>query len=45
MDVVELLPTPGLHAADFLAAKLIYRTLGYIFCQPQRSSGKGALSS
>jgi len=33
MDVVELRPTPGLHAADFLAAKLIYRTLGYIFCQ------------
>ncbi|MFQ5777694.1 MAG: agmatinase [Terriglobia bacterium] len=32
MDVVELLPTPGLHAADFLAAKLIYRTLGYVFC-------------
>ncbi len=36
MDVVELLPTPGLHAADFLAAKLIYRTLGYIFCQKNR---------
>jgi agmatinase len=35
MDVVELLPTPGLHAADFLAAKLIYRTLGYIFCLPK----------
>lgn len=33
MDVVELLPTPGLHAADFLAAKLIYRALGYVFCQ------------
>ncbi|MFQ5662252.1 MAG: agmatinase [Terriglobia bacterium] len=33
MDVVELLPTPGLHAADFLAAKLIYRVLGYVFCQ------------
>jgi agmatinase len=33
MDVVELLPTPGLHAADFLAAKLIYRILGYVFCQ------------
>ncbi|MFQ5816591.1 MAG: agmatinase [Terriglobia bacterium] len=32
-DVVELLPTPGLHAADFLVAKLIYRLLGYIFCQ------------
>ncbi len=33
MDVVELLPTAGLHHADFLAAKLIYRTLGYVFCQ------------
>lgn len=33
LDVVELLPTTGLHAADFLAAKLIYRILGYIFCQ------------
>lgn len=35
MDVVELLPTPGLHAADFLAAKLVYRVLGYVFCQPK----------
>jgi agmatinase len=35
LDVVELLPTPGLHASDFLAAKLIYRILGYIFCQPE----------
>jgi hypothetical protein len=33
--VVELQPTPGLHAADFLAAKLIYRILGYVFCQPK----------
>jgi agmatinase len=33
MDVVELLPQPGDHASDFLAAKLIYKTLGYIFCQ------------
>jgi len=33
MDVVELLPQPGQHASDFLAAKLIYKTLGYIFCQ------------
>ena len=33
MDVVELMPTPGLHAADFLAAKLVYRTLGYRFCK------------
>ncbi len=31
MDVVELLPQPGDHASDFLAAKLIYKTLGYVF--------------
>lgn len=33
MDVVELLPQPGDHASDMLAAKLVYKTLGYIFCQ------------
>jgi agmatinase len=33
MDVVELLPQPGDHASDFLAAKLIYKTLGYIFAR------------
>lgn len=33
MDVVELLPQPGQHASDFLAAKLVYKCLGYIFCQ------------
>jgi agmatinase len=33
MDVVELLPQPGDHASNFLAAKLIYKCLGYIFCQ------------
>ncbi|MFH1258025.1 MAG: agmatinase [Candidatus Micrarchaeota archaeon] len=27
-DVVELLPTPGLHACDFLAAKLAYKIIG-----------------
>jgi agmatinase len=31
MDVVELLPQPGDHASDFLAARLIYKTLGYIY--------------
>lgn len=30
-DVVELLPTPGLWACDFLAAKLVYRVLSEIF--------------
>jgi len=33
MDVVELLPQPGHHACDFLAAKLVYKCLGYIFCR------------
>jgi agmatinase len=33
MDMVELLPQPGHHASDFLAAKLVYKCLGYVFCQ------------
>lgn len=33
MDVVELLPQPGDHASDLLAAKLVYKCLGYVFCQ------------
>lgn len=32
MDVVELLPHPKNKAPDFLAAKLIYRTLSMIYC-------------
>ena len=32
-DIVELFPQPGDHASDFLAAKLVYKCLGYIFCQ------------
>ncbi len=30
-DVVELMPQPGQHHADFLAAKLVHRLLGYRF--------------
>jgi agmatinase len=30
-DIVELAPISGLHAPDFLAAKLVYRLLGAIF--------------
>ena len=30
-DVVELAPTPGLHAPDFVAAKLVYKMIGYRF--------------
>lgn len=32
-DVVELSPIPGLVAPDFLAAKLVYKLLGYVFCR------------
>lgn len=28
-DVCELLPTPGLHACDVLAARLVYKMIGY----------------
>lgn len=31
MDLVELCGSPGSHASSFLSAKLIYKTLGYIF--------------
>jgi N1-aminopropylagmatine ureohydrolase len=34
MDVVELVPHPGAQASAFLAAKLVYKCLGYVFCQP-----------
>ena len=30
-DVVELAPSPGLHAPDFLVAKLVYKMIGYKF--------------
>jgi agmatinase len=31
MDVTELSTAPGNNAPSFLTAKLIYKTLGYIF--------------
>lgn len=33
-DVVELLPTPGQWASEFLAAKLVYRFLSYVLAEP-----------
>ncbi len=30
-DVVELAPTPGLHAPDFMIAKLVYKIISYRF--------------
>lgn len=35
-DVVELLPQPGDHACDFLAAKLVHRFLAMIFGSAQK---------
>jgi agmatinase len=31
MDLVELSPSPASPASSFLSAKLIYKTLGYVF--------------
>jgi arginase family enzyme len=33
MDVTELSTTPGNNSPSFLTAKLIYKTLGYIFAE------------
>jgi agmatinase len=33
-DVVELAPIPGLHAPDYLAARLVYRTIGRTLGSP-----------
>ena len=30
-DIVELAPTPGLRAPDFLVAKLVYKLISYRF--------------
>jgi agmatinase len=35
-DCVELCPIPGLVAPDFLAAKLVYKIIGYIACKEGR---------
>ncbi len=34
-DVVELTPIPGIVAPDFLAAKLVYRIMGYLATKPE----------
>ncbi len=33
-DVVELAPIPGMHAPDFLVAKLVYKLIGYATPSP-----------
>ncbi len=32
-DVTELMPIPGLHSPDEVAAKLVYKLIGYFFCK------------
>jgi len=39
VDVVELAPTPGLHAADFLAARLVYKMIDFRFGKAGDSAG------
>lgn len=39
LDFVEYSPVQGAHHAAFTVAKLIYRTLGYIFDKQKRSGG------
>ncbi|MFH1707232.1 MAG: agmatinase [Planctomycetota bacterium] len=36
-DVVELAPIPGLRGPDFLAAKLIYKTMSYLLLDGRRA--------
>ncbi len=36
LDLVELAPIPGMHAPDFLVAKLLYKLLGYHFEEGRR---------
>ena len=43
-DVVELAPIPGLVAPDFLAAKLVYKLIGYHARGRRRGSRRGAAS-
>jgi len=39
-DVVELCPIPGIIAPDFLAAKLVYKIMGYVNRREDRGKGK-----
>ncbi len=38
MDVVELCPMTGQTRADFLAAKLVYKMIGYRFCDTPQNT-------
>jgi agmatinase len=42
-DIMELAPIAGQPASDFLAAKLLYRLLGYILLGDGRAEGPGPI--
>jgi len=44
-DVVELAPLPGYRAADFLAAKLVYKLFSYVLMKPNTQSRKSSANS
>jgi agmatinase len=35
-DVTELMPVPGMHAPEFLAAKLVYKLIGAFYCTERK---------
>jgi agmatinase len=39
-DVMELAPRAGLHACDFVAAKLCFKILGAVFCGDKRKTDR-----
>ncbi|MBI4081068.1 MAG: agmatinase [Candidatus Lambdaproteobacteria bacterium] len=41
LDLTEFAPLPGLHAADFLAARLVYKMIGYATVGDMRGSPPG----
>ena len=41
MDLMELAPQPGWHACDFLAARLVFKMIGYAFQRVQRTDVEG----
>jgi arginase family enzyme len=44
MDMVELCPMAGQTRADFLAARLVYKMIGYRFCDNPRTPGNSMRS-
>lgn len=39
MDLTELAPVPGLHAPDFIAARLVFKMIGYALLREREGEG------